>query len=87
MPTERVLKPAAERLAETITILKKLQEIGIGDSDPGYVRVKELMSAWVKSEATVGQDHHIDFPRHRRRGDLVLPVRPGRPASLNLRAI
>ncbi len=87
MPTERPLKPAAERLTETITILKKLQEVGISDSDPGYLQVKALMSAWVKSEATVGEDHRIEFARHGRRGDLVLPWRAGRAASLNLRAI
>ena len=77
----------AERLSETVTILKKLQEVGITDSEPGYLQVKSLMTAWVKSEATTTADHRVEFPRHGRRGDLVLPWRAGRSASLNLRAI
>ena len=85
MPTERAQKPKEERLQETITILKKLQEVGIHDTDPGYKQVKELMTAWVKEgEASA---HKIEFPRHGRRGELVLPWRAGRAATLALKAV
>jgi hypothetical protein len=73
-----------ERLSETITILKKLQEVGIADTDPGYQQIKSYMSAWVTSGEAAS--YKVEFPRHGRRGELVLPGRAGRTATLSLKA-
>ncbi len=78
-------KPKEDRLKETVTILKKLQEVGIADTDPGYLDVKGKMSDWVKSGEAAS--YKIDFHRHGRRGELVLPRRADRAASLNLKAV
>jgi hypothetical protein len=78
-------KPKEERVRETITILKKLQEVGIADTDPGYVDIKARMSEWVKTgEASAAT---VEFPRHGRRGELVLPRRADRAATLSLKVV
>jgi hypothetical protein len=84
MPTPKPEKPKEERVGESITILKKLREIGIHEAEPGFLQTKELMSAWVSTG--LGGDYTIEFPRFGRKADLVLPSRAGRVASLNLRA-
>lgn len=84
-PAQDNLKTKEERLRETITILKKLQEVGIPDTDPGYVETKEKLSTWVKDgEAT---QYTIVFARYSRRGTLVLPRRAGVAASFLLKTI
>jgi hypothetical protein len=76
-------KAKEERLKETITILKKLQEVGIADTDPGYTESKRLMSKWIHDgEAAT---HRVEFPRHGRTAELVLPWRADRAASLHLK--
>ena len=75
-------KPKAERLKETITLLKKLPQVGIPDSSYAYEKVNGLMTAWVND----GPAHTelIDFKSHW--GTLVLPVKEGKVSSLDLKA-
>jgi hypothetical protein len=83
MPPPAPEKPKEDRLRETLTILQKLNEVGVPATDPGYLEVKARMSQWVKDgAATVAK---IEFPRITRRGELVLPWRADRAASLNLK--
>lgn len=77
-------KSKEDRLKETITILKKLQEVGIPDTEPGYAEAKRLMSEWVREGAAA--THIVEFPRYGRRAELVLPARADRAASMNLKA-
>jgi hypothetical protein len=77
-------KPKEDRVREAITILNKLKEVGIADTDPGYVAVKTHMSEWVKTGEAAA--HTIEFPRHGRRGELTLPHRADRAAGLSLKA-
>jgi hypothetical protein len=74
------LKPKAERLKETITLLKKLPEVGIPASSYIYEQVKQEMTTWVSDGPVF--DERFDFGSHW--GDLKLPVKPGHVASLNL---
>ncbi len=78
-------KPKAERLSETITILKKLQEVGIPETDPGYKEVKAAMTNWVQTGEPASLK--VDFLRHGRRGELTLPFRAGRAAELFLKSV
>jgi hypothetical protein len=78
------LKPKEDRVKESITILNKLKELGIKDIEPGYQRVKELMSEWVKTGESVTET--VEFPYFGRKADLVLPKRADRTASLLLKA-
>lgn len=78
-------KSKEDRLKETLTILHKLEEVGIASTDPGYTKVKELMSEWVRKGGD-SASHTIEFPRHGRKGELVLPRRADRAAGLSLKA-
>lgn len=86
-PAAPTTKPKEERLRETVTILKKLQEVGIADTDLGYIQVKTYMSAWVSATTLESAAYKLDFPRHGRKGELVLPSKAGRAASLSLKFV
>jgi hypothetical protein len=75
----------ADRVKETVTILKKLQEVGIAPTEPGYVQVKNHMDDWIKNGGR--HTHEIHFPRYGRVGELVLPSRAGRTATLSLKMV
>lgn len=75
-------KSKAERLKETITLLKKLPEVGIPMESCPYSEVQELMTAWVNGGPATRTT--IDFQSHI--GELVLPVKEGSVSSLDLKA-
>ena len=75
------IKPKAERLKETITLLKKLPEVGIPREAYAYSQVQDLMTAWVNGGPSISET--IDFESHW--GNLTLPVKLGRVASLDLK--
>lgn len=74
------IKEKGERLKETITLLKKLPDVGIPTSSYIYEQVKTQMTTWV-SDGPAYSDR-FDFGSHW--GDLSLPVKAGKVASLNL---
>lgn len=78
-------KPKVERVKETITLLNKLKEVGILDTDPGYLEIKEKMATWVKEGGSA--TFEVDFVRTNRRAEVVLPRRADRAASINLRVL
>jgi hypothetical protein len=68
-------KPTAERLQESMNILKQIQELGIATTDPGYRALSAKFSEWVKGgDAWQG---NVDFHRHNRRAKVLLPTKPG----------
>jgi hypothetical protein len=76
------LKSKMDRVKESITILKKLQELGIPKTEPGYTQTKQLLDEWI-----AGGDlwsGRVDFPRFGRRAELVLPVRPDKSVSMKI---
>ena len=75
------IKPKSERLSETITLLKKLPEVGIPNTHPIYFKVKDAMSTWVNMGDAISE--RMDFGSHW--GDLNLPVKTGRVASLDMK--
>lgn len=84
-PSTPAEKPKGDRVKETITILKKLQEVGFAETEPGYQELKRLMSKWVHDgEAAT---YKVEFPRYGRRAELVLPARADRAASVNLKTV
>jgi hypothetical protein len=74
-------KPKAERLKETITLLKKLPEVGIPRESYAYSQVQDLMTDWVNGGPAISEK--IDFESHW--GELILPVKTGRVSSLDLK--
>ena len=75
------IKSKGERLKETITLLKKLPEVGIARESWAYSQVQDLMTAWVNGGPAVTEK--IDFESHW--GTLVLPVKEGKVSSLDLK--
>jgi len=75
------MKSRAERLKETITLLKKLPEVGVARESYAYSQVQDLMTAWVNEGPATRTT--IDFESHT--GELVLPVEEGRVCSLDLK--
>ena len=79
------VKPRNERLLETVTILKKLQKLGIPITNTGYIEIKKLMTKWVNSKESFKETIYI--ARYGREADLVLPDKVGEVATLNLRVL
>ena len=75
-------KSKAERVKETVTLLKKLPKVGVSDISYEYCQIKDLMTAWVNGAAA--STHIIDFGSHI--GTLVLPDKDGQVCSLDLKA-
>lgn len=78
----KIAKPKSDRVKEAITILKKLQELGIPQTEPGYVLTKQKLDEWI-----AGGDRwegRIDFPRFQRRAELVLPSRADKTVEMTL---
>ncbi len=82
--SSKPIKPKADRVKEAVTILTKLKDLGIPDTEPGYKQTKEHLDAWINGgEAWSGR---VDFPRFGRRAELILPVRADRICSMTLLA-
>jgi len=78
------IKTKAERLAEGIRILKKLEEVGICSLDTGQKEVQAIISNWVKYGLPIHEK--VLIPRHQRVADITLPVKKSETAVLILRA-
>jgi hypothetical protein len=58
------------RLSHTITLLKKLIDIGIPRTDTGYFMTKKVLDKWISDGEPL--ETQIDFARHGRVGHLSL---------------
>jgi len=74
-------KSKAERVMETVTLLKKLPKVGVPVEAYAYSQVQDFMTAWVNGAAA--STHIIDFESHI--GTLVLPDKEGHVSSLDLK--
>ena len=74
-------KPKGERLKETITLLKKLPQVGVPVESYAYSQVQELMTVWVKDGPAAFEI--IDFDTHW--GELTLPIKEGKVSTLQLK--
>jgi hypothetical protein len=76
---EKPVKSTEERVRESMSILKKLQELGIPSTDPSYKELSTRFNEWIKGgETWVG---NVDFYRWNRRAKVLLPTRPGAVAK------
>jgi len=79
-----VYKTKAERVLEAVTLLKKLKELGIVVSDPGYKQAKAFLDTWIQDGEEA--NHEFWFPRYGRKAVIDLPKRVERAATLKLLA-
>jgi len=75
-------KSKAERVKETVTLLKKLPTVGVPVESYPYSQVQDFMTEWINGAAA--SKHIIDFISHE--GTLVLPDKEGQVSSLDLKA-
>jgi hypothetical protein len=84
------MKDKGERLREVVTLLKKLMQVGIPVTDPGYKQCKAIMDAWVIGDASgnVYKDvkEEIHFMRYGRVGHLSLFCDSGKNPVFVLKA-
>ena len=78
-------KPKAERLKETIRLLKGLKANGLSDGDGSYRAMKALLTHWVETGEAV--DTKMDLPRQNRIAHISLPKGADRPATIALKVV
>lgn len=72
-------KTREERVKESIEILRQLLGTGVTKEDPGYIATKALIDRWITEGKTI--EERVEFPRYRRRLELVLPRRSDKVAE------
>lgn len=75
----KAVKPVGERIQESMEILRKIQELGISDTDPGYKQLSQTFNTWIRGGDTF--QGHVDFIRWNRRAKLLLPTKAGTMAK------
>jgi hypothetical protein len=80
------MKTKGERLAEVVTLLKKLINVGIPVTDPGYKQCKAIMDTWINDETTDNVKEEIHFMRYGRVGHLSLFSESGKNPVFVLKA-
>lgn len=83
MPPREKEKPKFDRVKETVTILKKLQEMGVDEENQGYLQAKAALDEWIKTGEAA--EHLIALRSYRRNLVLSLPVVASKQAVAILR--
>ena len=78
-------KSKAERLKETIHLLKQLGNMGYTDLTSGFPEIKSTLKQWVQDGEECTKD--IDMFRENRIAELRLPKFVNKAATLKLRVI
>ena len=76
-------KTYAERVKESVHLLKQIKDMGIKPEHPGYSDLKNNLDEWIKNETQFSGK--IDFPLQSRRGQLMLPMKTGTTSTFNLK--
>ena len=77
---ERGSKTTASRVKESIELINKFKELGVSESEPGLVQMRQQMNEWIRGGAA--WSGRIEFPRYDRYAEIVLPDRDGKVASV-----
>lgn len=81
---ESLLKTKMERVKETVTLLRKIKELGIFETDPGYMEIKRRLDAWIAGgDAWTGT---VELMRYGRRAYMKIPVLKGQDLECRLRS-
>ena len=79
MKQTKIVKPVSERIKESITLLQKLQDLGIASDDPSYKELSAHMNTWIKDGPSF--QGTVNFEHYNRRAKLLLPITPGSVAK------
>jgi hypothetical protein len=75
-------KSYADKVKESVHLLKQLHEMKITPIDIGYAELKGHMNKWLKNEEFEG---YVDFPQHYRRAHLTLSNLDSKTANIHLK--
>ena len=80
---ERGSKSVAERVKESVTLIAQFKELGVGETEPGLVQLRQKMNEWIRGG--VAWSGRIEFPRFDRYADVNLPDRAGKVAAVDFK--
>jgi len=73
-----------DRVKESVNILKKLKDLGIPETDPGYTGTKKVLDEWIfDGESKTAE---VGFPRAGRIAHIFLPSMTNQKISVVLKA-
>jgi hypothetical protein len=78
-------KTKADRLKETIRLLKGLQANQLSEWDGSYKEIKAILTKWVEDGDAV--EAKVDLFRQNRIAHISLPKGADRPATIGLKVI
>lgn len=78
------LKPQSERIKESVSLLKKLKELGVLTNDAGYIEIKQRLDEWIQG----GDKWYglIEFSRLDQKAEVDIPIKPGKELMVKLLA-
>ena len=76
-------KPYANKVKESVHLLKQLHEMKITPQNIGYAELKGHMDKWLKDDAEF--EGYVDFPQHYRRAHLSLSNLASKTANIHLK--
>jgi hypothetical protein len=80
---ERGSKPIAERVKESLTLIAQFKELGVAETEPGLVQLRQKMNEWIRGASA--WSGRIEFPRFDRYPDDNLPDRTGKVAAVDFK--
>lgn len=80
------IKSKQDKITETVRLLKQVLGIGIHETDPSYLQVKNYCSLWIKSEEKKNYEYEIEFPRYERKATLTLPWKTNKTCEFYMKA-
>ena len=80
---ERGSKLTAERVKESVTLIAQFKELGVAETEPGLVQLRQKMNEWIRGAAA--WEGRIEFARFGRYADVNLPDRTGKVATANFK--
>lgn len=80
------IKSKINKITETVRLLKQVLGLGIIDTDPSYIIIKNHCSDWINSEEKKVFVHEVEFPRYERKAILTLPWRSDKTCEFYMKA-
>jgi len=76
-------KSTSERVKESITLIKKLKELGLNEREPGYNAIRDHMNVWIKNGTPF--KGLVEFTWLDRDAELTLPTEADKAATIVLK--
>jgi hypothetical protein len=76
-------KPYADKVKESVHLLKQLHKMKITSMNIGYTELKGHMDKWLKDDEEF--EGYVDFPQHYRRAHLSLSNMNSKTANIHLK--